>query len=84
MSIETATGTIHGTARGYEDVRDAFRDKPFLGPGSFAFTGAGGDIGLGDVGRRVGFAYTMTAMFGNLTGDPRPRAVMDALDGCLR
>ena len=58
--------------------------EPYLGPGSFAFTGAGGHIGLGDADRRVGFAYTMTAMFGNLTGDPRPRAVLDALEGCLR
>ena len=58
--------------------------EPFLGPASFAFTGAGGHIGLGDADRRVGFAYTMTAMFGNLTGDPRPRAVLDALEGCLR
>ena len=40
--------------------------------GSFAFTRAGGHVGLGDVDRRVGFAYTMTAMFGNLTGDPAP------------
>ena len=45
---------------------------------------APGHIGLGDADRRVGFAYTMTAMFGNLTGDPRPRAVLDALEGCLR
>lgn len=58
--------------------------EPFLSPSSFAFTGAGGHVGLGDVDRRVGFAYTMTAMFGNLTGDPRPRAVLDALEGCLR
>ena len=58
--------------------------EPFLGPGSFAFTGAGGHVGIGDADRRIGFAYTMTAMFGNLTGDPRPRAVLDALEGCLR
>ena len=58
--------------------------EPYLGPGSFAFTGAGGHIGLGDADRRVGVAYTMTAMLGNLTGDPRPRAVLDALEGCLR
>jgi hypothetical protein len=38
-------------------------------------------VGLGDVDRRVGFAYTMTAVFGNLTGDPRPHAVVDALEG---
>ena len=58
--------------------------EPCQGPGSFAFSGAGGHIGLGDADRRVGFGYTMTAMFGNLTGDPRPRAVLDALEGCLR
>jgi CubicO group peptidase (beta-lactamase class C family) len=58
--------------------------ETFLGPASFAFTGAGGHVGIGDADRRVGFAYTMTAMFGNLTGDPRPRAVLDALEGCLR
>jgi CubicO group peptidase (beta-lactamase class C family) len=57
--------------------------EPFLSPSSFAFTGAGGHLGLGDAERRVGFAYTMTAMFGTLTGDPRPRAVLDALTGCL-
>jgi hypothetical protein len=57
--------------------------EPFLSPASFAFTGAGGHLGLGDADRKVGFAYTMTAMFPNLTGDPRPRAVLDALAGCL-
>jgi hypothetical protein len=45
--------------------------------------GRAGHVGLGDTDRRVGFAYTMTAMFGNLTGDPRPRAVLDALARCL-
>lgn len=58
--------------------------ETFLSPASFAFTGAGGHLGLGDKDLGVGFAYTMTAMFGNLTGDPRPRAVLDALAGCLR
>jgi hypothetical protein len=51
--------------------------ESWLGPGSFGFTGAGGHLGLGYAGLRVGVGYTR--MFGNLTGDPRPRAVLDAL-----
>ena len=57
--------------------------ESWLGPGSFGFTGAGGHLGLGHAGLRVGVGYTMTRMFGNLTGDPRPRAVLDALATCL-
>ena len=56
---------------------------PWMGPTSFGFTGAGGHIGMADRKAKVGFAYTMTKMFGNLTGDPRPTAVMDALKRCL-
>lgn len=57
--------------------------ESWLGEGSFGFTGAGGHLGLGDTELRVGFAYTMTKMYGNLTGDPRPRAVLDALQACI-
>lgn len=56
---------------------------PWLGPTSFGYTGAGGHVGLADREFGVGFAYTMTKMFGNLTGDPRPASVMDALKKCL-
>jgi CubicO group peptidase (beta-lactamase class C family) len=56
---------------------------PWMGPTSFGYTGAGGHIGLADRQTEVGFAYTMTKMFGNLTGDPRPAAVMAALQRCL-
>jgi CubicO group peptidase (beta-lactamase class C family) len=56
---------------------------PWMGPTSFGFTGAGGHIGMADREAKVGFAYTMTKMFGNLTGDPRPAAVMEALQRCL-
>ena len=56
---------------------------PWLSDTSFGFTGAGGHVGFGDIEARVGFAYTMTKMFGNLTGDPRPAAVLDALKNCL-
>jgi CubicO group peptidase (beta-lactamase class C family) len=56
---------------------------PWLGPTSFGFTGAGGHLGFGDREHGVGFAYTMTKMFGNLTGDPRPASVIDALKKCL-
>ena len=59
------------------------RVESWLGEGSFGFAGAGGHLGLGHVGHQVGFAYTMTKMFGNLTGDPRPRAALDALKECL-
>jgi CubicO group peptidase (beta-lactamase class C family) len=59
------------------------RVESWLGEGSFGFTGAGGHIGLGHVGEQVGFAYTMTKMFGNLTGDPRPAATLEALKRCL-
>jgi CubicO group peptidase (beta-lactamase class C family) len=58
--------------------------ESWLGPGSFAFTGAGGHLGLGNTEMRVGLAYTMTRMGANLTGDPRPAAVVDALRSCLR
>jgi hypothetical protein len=57
--------------------------ESWLGAGSFGFTGAGGHLGFGHPGLRVGLGYTMTRMFGNLTGDPRPRAVIDALRTCL-
>lgn len=56
---------------------------PWLGPASFGFTGAGGHLGFADREHGVGFAYTMTKMFGNLTGDPRPDAVLKALKKCL-
>lgn len=56
---------------------------PWLSDTSFGFTGAGGHVGFGDRKAKVGFAYTMTKMFGNLTGDPRPAAVLDALKTCL-
>jgi CubicO group peptidase (beta-lactamase class C family) len=59
------------------------RVESWLGDGSFGFAGAGGHLGLGHTGHQVGFAYTMTKMFGNLTGDPRPRAIIDALKQCL-
>lgn len=57
--------------------------ESWLGEGSFGFTGAGGHLGLGNTQMRVGLAYTMTKMYGNLTGDPRPRAVLEALKECL-
>ena len=57
--------------------------ESWLGEGSFGFTGAGGHLGLGNTKLRVGLGYTMTKMYGNLTGDPRPRAVLDALRDCL-
>jgi CubicO group peptidase (beta-lactamase class C family) len=56
---------------------------PWLSDNSFGFTGAGGHVGFGDIEAEVGFAYTMTKMFGNLTGDPRPAAVLAALKRCL-
>ena len=59
------------------------RVESWLGEGSFGFAGAGGHLGLGDVRHQVGFAYTMTKMFGNLTGDPRPGAALAALKECL-
>lgn len=44
---------------------------------------AGGHLGLGHADRCVGVGYTMTKMFGNLSGDPRPHTVLDALQDCL-
>ena len=78
--MTATTSTVHGTvAPDHEPVRDAFAENVARRDE----TGAACAAGLGDAGRRVGFACTMTAMFGDLTGDPRPRAVLDAPAGCL-
>jgi CubicO group peptidase (beta-lactamase class C family) len=60
------------------------RIAPWLSESSFGFTGAGGHVGLADPELKVGFAYTMTKMFGNLTGDPRPAALLEALKASLK
>lgn len=56
---------------------------PWLGLRSFGYTGAGGHVAIGDRDARVGFCYTMTKMFGNLTGDPRPANILSALKSII-
>lgn len=94
LSAETLAGATAAQASGPDELlwypatwgsgfMLANEMESWIDPGSFGFTGAGGQLGFGHAGRRVGVGYTMTKMFGNLTGDSRPRAVLDALQHCL-
>ena len=51
-------------------------------PGAFGHVGAGGSVGFADPQARVAFAYVMNAM-GPRYGNPRPRALIEALYRCL-
>ena len=51
----------------------------FGSPGSFGAPGAGGSIGFADPQAQIGYAYITNRMGVSLTGDPRDRALRDAL-----
>jgi CubicO group peptidase (beta-lactamase class C family) len=52
---------------------------PFHEPKAFGHPGAGGSIGFADPQSRIGYAYVTNRMGVDLTGDPRDRALRDAL-----
>jgi CubicO group peptidase (beta-lactamase class C family) len=58
--------------------------SPLMGPRSFGHAGAGGSLAFADPDAGVGFAYVMNQMQQNLTGDPRPAALVDAVRRSLR
>lgn len=54
-------------------------------PGAIGFLGASGAIGVADRGRGLGFAYVTNRMSpGNQVGDPREKALREALYAALR
>jgi CubicO group peptidase (beta-lactamase class C family) len=57
--------------------------NPLLGPGSFGHPGAGGSLGFADPETGIGFGYVMNQMQTNLSADPRPAALIDAVRRCL-
>jgi CubicO group peptidase (beta-lactamase class C family) len=52
---------------------------PFHEPRAFGHPGAGGSIGFADPQSEIGYAYVTNRMGVDLTGDPRDRALRDAL-----
>lgn len=55
---------------------------PYSGPGCYGHPGAGGSVAFADPGRDMGFAYVMNQMAGNLAGDLRAQAAIDAAAAC--
>ena len=55
---------------------------PQLGPGSFGHAGLGGSLGSALPEREIGFGYVMNQMSAQIKGDPRTRALMDAVLAC--
>ncbi|GAB3075017.1 serine hydrolase domain-containing protein [Pedococcus soli] len=57
---------------------------PGFGPTSFGHTGAGGRLGIADPEHEVGFGY-VTSLMRNIgpDGDPRWKALIDAIRDCL-
>ncbi len=53
-----------------------------LGPGSFGHAGLGGSLGAALPERELGFGYVMNQCQAQLKGDPRSRALMDAVLAC--
>lgn len=51
---------------------------PYAGPGSYGHPGAGGSVAFAQPERELAFAYVMNQMAGNLAGDLRAQAVIDA------
>jgi CubicO group peptidase (beta-lactamase class C family) len=58
--------------------------SPMLGPGSFGHSGLGGSLGCALPEREIGFAYVMNQMSAQVKGDPRSRALLDAVLDCTR
>lgn len=56
---------------------------PMLSPGSFGHPGRGGSLGFADPEWGVGFGYVTGGMQKTVTSDPRARALVRALRGCL-
>jgi CubicO group peptidase (beta-lactamase class C family) len=56
--------------------------SPFAGPGSYGHPGAGGSVGLAHPERELAFGYVMNQMAGNLAGDLRAQAMIDAATAC--
>jgi CubicO group peptidase (beta-lactamase class C family) len=50
--------------------------------GAFGHPGAGGSVGFADPAARIGFGYVTNRMGSELTLDPRPQALIDALYAC--
>lgn len=55
---------------------------PMLGDGSFGHSGLGGSLGCALPEREIGFAYVMNQMSAQVKGDPRSRALLDAVLAC--
>jgi CubicO group peptidase (beta-lactamase class C family) len=53
--------------------------SPLLGPRSFGHAGAGGSLAFADPDAGVAFAYVMNRMQPNISGDPRPAALIEAV-----
>lgn len=56
----------------------------FGGPRSYGSPGAGGAMGFADPDSGVGYGYVTSRMGTTLTGDPRDRALRDALYAAIR
>lgn len=57
---------------------------PFGNATSFGAPGAGGSIGFADPAAKIGYAYVTNHMGTSLTGDPRDRALRDALYAAIK
>jgi CubicO group peptidase (beta-lactamase class C family) len=59
------------------------RALPFGNPDSFGSPGAGGSMGFADPAAGIGYGYVTSQMGTRLSGDPRDRALRDALYAAL-
>ena len=57
---------------------------PFGRPGSYGAPGSGGSLGFADPAARVGYGYVTSQMGTRVDGDPRDRALRDALYSAIR
>lgn len=55
---------------------------PYAGPGSYGHPGAGGSVAFAQPERELACAYVMNQMAGNLAGDMRAQAIIDAAAAC--
>ncbi|MFZ2049434.1 MAG: serine hydrolase domain-containing protein [Solirubrobacteraceae bacterium] len=75
------TGAATAFSHGFE-VQST--DMPFgPEPSAYGFTGTGASTHGAWPERRVGFSYAMNELRDDLDGDERPRALLEALHGCL-